>query len=255
MPNLTLMEEVVRAGAAEVMRHLEGAKRFAKGTLDFATEADLASERAMLGLLERAAPGVPRVFEESANLESVPPTCFVGDPLDGTIIASRGSKEWTVAVAFLDQGEPTLGAIYQPLTDTLVLAEKGNGCFINGTRVTLTPTGHGAPLVVGSDICYLFTPEIFAGSIMRLIAAQRVQILRSIGSAIAQGISFLRGEMDAFIAPAPCKIWDFAPTAAAVSAAGGLTLDAHGAPLVWNRIPMTALFATTQEVVEAVRLK
>lgn len=97
------------------------------------TEADLrAHEVIEAGLL---ALGLgPVVSEESIDLEAVQhaalaPRHWLVDPLDGTreFVARR---DWfTVNIALLELGIPTLGVVYAPAKEILYYAEKGHGAY------------------------------------------------------------------------------------------------------------------------------
>src|SRR5260221_602641 len=54
---------------------------------------------------------------------------FIIDPLDGTTNFISGIEYFAVSIACLQNGELLCGVTYNPVTDTLYIAEKGNGAF------------------------------------------------------------------------------------------------------------------------------
>src|SRR3954447_20774098 len=81
------------------------------------TEADLASERAIVAILGAAVPDIPIVSEETVPAEgfSSPASRFwCVDPLDGTkeFIARNG--EFSVLIALIEHGRPVLGVVHGP---------------------------------------------------------------------------------------------------------------------------------------------
>jgi len=78
---------------------------------------------------------------------------WVVDPLDGTNNFAAGYPSFASAVAVCKRGEPLAAAIYEPLVDTLYVAERDGGATYNGEPLSATaslPLDHGTvALVVG----------------------------------------------------------------------------------------------------------
>jgi myo-inositol-1(or 4)-monophosphatase len=60
------------------------------------------------------------------------------DPIDGSSNFSRGIPHFAVCVAFLENGIPTAGAVYNPVTNELFSFKKGGGSFLNGKKITVS---------------------------------------------------------------------------------------------------------------------
>jgi 3'(2'), 5'-bisphosphate nucleotidase len=54
---------------------------------------------------------------------------WIVDPLDGTKEFIKRNGEFTVNIALAEEGTPTMGVIYVPVTDTLYLGDKTKGAF------------------------------------------------------------------------------------------------------------------------------
>lgn len=97
------------------------------------TDADLASNQYIAEHLAILDPRIPIISEEtkSADYETRKawPRFWLVDPLDGTKEFVKGSDEFTVNIALIDNGEPTIGVIYVPARDLLYYAEKGRGSW------------------------------------------------------------------------------------------------------------------------------
>ncbi len=63
---------------------------------------------------------------------------WVVDPLDGTNNFASGYPKFATAAAVLYEDEPVVSAIYEPLTDSLYLAQRGAGATLNGQALTAT---------------------------------------------------------------------------------------------------------------------
>ncbi|KAF0116581.1 MAG: 3'(2') 5'-bisphosphate nucleotidase [Rhodobacteraceae bacterium] len=87
----------------------------AKGDASPVTEADEAADAVISAGLRAAFPDVPLITEEQAESHAQSAsTFFIVDPLDGTkeFIQRRG--DFTVNIAYVQDGIPTLGVVYAP---------------------------------------------------------------------------------------------------------------------------------------------
>ena len=86
-------------------------------------------------------PGAQAGFlaEESAEDLSLPDTCWIIDPVDGTTNFAHGLPALTVtSVAYRLNGEIVLGIVNAPLLRECFIAEKGKGAWRNGERVSVS---------------------------------------------------------------------------------------------------------------------
>jgi len=78
---------------------------------------------------------------------------WVVDPLDGTNNFASGYPKFASAVAVLYNSEPIVCAIYEPLVDSLYVAERGGGATLDGEPLVADselPLEHGTvALVIG----------------------------------------------------------------------------------------------------------
>lgn len=94
------------------------------------TKADLEVSAFLVQNLEKF--GYPVVSEEGDLHEGCQTPYFLVDPIDGTKHFVKGSKDYAVLVAFLENQQPVLGSIYSPAEKRLYWAHKGHGAFLNG---------------------------------------------------------------------------------------------------------------------------
>src|SRR5262249_37662425 len=82
------------------------------------TAADHASEAIILEALREATPDIPIVAEEQISAGHVPGDLgdrfYLVDPLDGTREFVNRRGDFTVNIALIEHGEPTLGVVYAP---------------------------------------------------------------------------------------------------------------------------------------------
>lgn len=60
---------------------------------------------------------------------------WVCDPVDGTAMYARGIPVSVFSLALVYDGNPVLGVIYDPFTDNLYTATKGNGAYKNNKKI------------------------------------------------------------------------------------------------------------------------
>lgn len=109
------------------------------------TPTDVAVEKKLQELL--ASIGVPVFGEESGyDDKNLPEACWLIDPIDGTKNFIAHSPTFTSMAVLIKNGEALAAVIYNPSTDDMFTAIKGEGAFKNSTRLHLatTPMAHVA---------------------------------------------------------------------------------------------------------------
>ncbi|MFC5522184.1 inositol monophosphatase family protein [Polaromonas jejuensis] len=105
-----------------------------KGVQDFVSEADQTTERLIRDELARQHPEDGFLGEETGSClhgQGV----WVVDPIDGTNNYLRQHRHWCVSIAYVVDGEPLLGVIYDPSNDELFSALIGQGAYLNDCRL------------------------------------------------------------------------------------------------------------------------
>jgi hypothetical protein len=82
---------------------------------------------------------------------------WIIDPIDGTANYARGLPHYCVSIGYLEQGVPTLGAIYDPSHDWLYAAARGR----NGLAGAAIPACWGCGDVGGISTVSLFNSLLF----------------------------------------------------------------------------------------------
>lgn len=119
-----------RAGAA-VVRAAYGAPvtRHAKCGTDFATDADLDAERAILGVIAAARPDDAQVGEESGRGGGPGVRTWLVDPLCGTLNFAAQTPLVAVNVALVEDGVTLACVCADPIADELFWAD-ARGAFV-----------------------------------------------------------------------------------------------------------------------------
>jgi myo-inositol-1(or 4)-monophosphatase len=102
-----------------------------KGTIDLVTEADLASEKAIVEIIHTAFPNHSIVAEESGSFQGNPDYCWFIDPLDGTTNYAHNLGLFAVSIAFFYQNEAFVGIVFNPTSEEFFTATKDQGAQLN----------------------------------------------------------------------------------------------------------------------------
>ena len=200
------------------------------------TAADLAAHRCIVEGLERLAPGIPVLSEESAHevptlLRRQWPVLWLVDPLDGTREFVKRNGEFTVNIALIEHGAPVLGVVQAPVTGALWHGQRGRGAFRRDgedERAIRVREPATAPLCVAASRSHRDgRTEAFM---------QRMGEIAPVG--VGSSLKFCRlaeGSMDVYPRFGPTSEWDTAAGQAVLEAAGGAVFDPRGRPLTYNQ--------------------
>ena len=107
------------------------------------SDADRESERLIRARLREILPEVPLIAEESFDPQQcrqAPDRFLLVDPLDGTREFISRNGEFTVNIALIENGQPTIGCVYAPACEAMYIA--GADAF----HATLSPGATLPPL-------------------------------------------------------------------------------------------------------------
>lgn len=198
------------------------------------TAADMASHHLIVDGLKALTPDVPVLSEESASIPWAQRRAWsrywLVDPLDGTREFVKKNGEFTVNIALIESGVPTIGIVYAPALDELHYGIRGVGAFVcdGGSRVPIaTRRPASSPLHVAASRSHLDTRS--AGAIERM---GEVELL-GMGSSL-KFCRMAESRLDVYPRFAPTSEWDTAAGQCVLEAAGGVVLTLDGNALAYN---------------------
>ncbi len=205
-----------------------------KGTSDFVTEVDRYVEEFVVSRLEKLTPGVEVVAEETHchwGEGSVPPTCWILDPLDGTRNFIRGYARFVVSLALRIEGEMVMGIIYDPMTADLFHGVKSEGAWHNDRPLVLSsaPDPSRWTVSLGMPFKAVKCVEGFIGLYRALFT--KGTAIRHTGSAALDLAYTAAGIFDGTLGLAMAP-WDVAAGLILVEEAGGRTVFLEDHPLL-----------------------
>jgi myo-inositol-1(or 4)-monophosphatase len=220
--------DAARSGGA-VLRQRWGQPRTVdkKGIIDLVTDADRASEAAVLARLAASFPGAAVLAEESGRSGGGGALRFIVDPLDGTTNYAHGLPHFAVTVAAEDERGLAAGATYDPLRDELFLAHRGGGATLNGAAIASS----GCEALIDALLVTGFPYDIHLDHRRALDLFEafltRVRGVRRFGSAALDLAYVACGRFDGFWEP-KLKPWDLAAGLLIAREAGALATDLEG---------------------------
>jgi myo-inositol-1(or 4)-monophosphatase len=193
---------------------------------DLVSEADLASEKLIRGLLAQARPDDGYIGEEQAATTGTSGLDWIVDPLDGTINYLYGIPQWSVSIAVRDAHGTLAGAVLDPARDELFTATRDGEALL--ARGAQTIHLHGGPArelsdaLVASGLAYDATVRAAQGPILARLGAT-VRDIRRFGSAALDLCWTAAGRYDAYF-ERTVRPWDIAAGVLVCQRAG---LDVH----------------------------
>jgi myo-inositol-1(or 4)-monophosphatase len=223
--NLQLLEDAVRA-AGDIARKFYGGdyKRWSKEGGSPVTEADLAVNSYLCETLTAARPDYGWLSEESTDdpARLSRRDVFVVDPIDGTIAFLKNRPHFTICAAVVTDGIPACGAIYNPISEELYTARRGQGARRNGKAIHVgNRTGLEGCAMLGDSTQLTQAPWPPMHVENRNSVAYRVMLVAD-------------ASMDASVSLTAKRDWDLAAADVILHEAGGLLTDARGKSLRYN---------------------
>lgn len=192
------------------------------------TTADLEVNRILAEMRQQHFPDDGWLSEESPDdqLRLAKRRLWIIDPIDGTKAFVNRIPEFCISVGLIEDNRPLLGAIFNPSTDELFTAVRGQGLCLNGELLRPSRPPDGPPLVTVSP------REFGNGRWSGLDTLVRCRPMLSIAYALSQVAA---GRVHGTLTIEPENEWDLAAGVLLVEESGGRVADAEGRPFIFNQ--------------------
>ena len=118
---------------------LENLQVSSKGPGDFVSSADKRTEKTLIEELQKAHPDYGIITEETGIInKSNIKNRWIIDPIDGTMNFLNGIPQFAISIAYEKDNEIICGVIFNPITNEMFCAEKGNGAYLNNSRIRVS---------------------------------------------------------------------------------------------------------------------
>jgi histidinol-phosphatase len=189
------------------------------------TEADLAAENAIRGILRERFPDYGFYGEESPAQGLDAPNLWLVDPIDGTKSFVRDCPFFSTQIALMRAGRLVLGVSCASAYGELAWAEEGAGAFLDGQRIRVGAIDRLASAILSTGNLQSLAASPAAWSRFGSLVG-RVNRLRGYGDFLHYHL-LARGSLDAVI-ESDVNILDIAALAVIVREAGGVFTDLAG---------------------------
>jgi myo-inositol-1(or 4)-monophosphatase len=217
-----------RLGGQRAMEEIKYIKTSVKNDNELVTQADAHCQQIIIDRIKENYPDHGFLAEEGSDgtifkqaPRSAEPFWWVIDPIDGTNNFAHRMLLFTVSIAVMHDGRPIVGVIFDPATDSMYTAVKGQIAQLNGRHITAGEEPISKFESIGLDSHFYEGVPDWACRIMQLTR------FRNYGTTALHMAYVASGGLIATIVNQP-KLWDIAAGAVIVEAAGALVTDRTG---------------------------
>ena len=222
-----------------------------KSAFDLVTEVDVNIEKYLTDAILTAFPGDQVHAEEMNSTQEITGRTWIIDPIDGTNNFAHDIPTFGIQCCLFDGDAPRMAVIWLPCQDEMYTAIEGQGCYLNGKKVTVnkTFTADTAVISVGD----------FTHKSDRLAALQykavgylypRVAKLRMYGAASVDYAWFVSGRLAATVFTTR-NLWDIAPGILLSQEAGAIIMGLDGKPYDYSKEGV--MLAANEEIADLMR--
>ena len=223
-PQINLITRACMKASRSLIRdfgEIENLQVSSKGPGDFVTSADKRTEKIILEELQKAHPEYGIVTEETGVINKLNnKNRWIIDPIDGTMNFLNGIPQFAISIGYEEEGEIKCGVIFNPIMNEIFCAEKGNGAYLNNSRIRVSNKKKikDALLVTGGPkVASKIKDKIFSEYIN---VSKNVSNVRKFGSAALDMAYVACGRFDGYW-QRELNYWDIAAGIVILKEAGG----------------------------------
>ncbi len=227
---ITAVGELLAQAAREIVlprfRSLQASEVSEKSPGEIVTVVDRAVEAMLIPRLMALLPdsrvvGEEGVSDNPALLDGLDRgDVWLVDPIDGTSNFVAGREDFGIMVALLRDGTTRMSWIQFPLTSALAIAELGEGAYLDGSRLRLSPRAPQRPLALQGVVKTGFMPEPLRSQVDGRAARHIAECVPGTQSAAGDYLAYVNGAPD-FGLYWRMLPWDHAPGTLLLTEAGG----------------------------------
>jgi myo-inositol-1(or 4)-monophosphatase len=141
-PHINLITRACMKASRSLIRdfgEIEHLQVSSKGPGDFVSSADKRTEKIIIEELQKAHPEYGIITEETGIInKSNIKNRWIIDPIDGTTNFLNGIPQFAISIAYEENNEIMCGIIFDPIKNEMFAAEKGNGAYLNNSRIRVS---------------------------------------------------------------------------------------------------------------------
>lgn len=230
------------------------------------TQTDIEVGKLLVDLLQKEFPTYNVIDEETGVFDKNSEFTWVIDPIDGTSNYAVGVPNYGTMIGLLKDDKPIAGGISLPFYHEICIAEKSQGAFCNGEKLSVTKEKDLLSVLVAYQIDgHQENPDFTRkeGKVFAEIALN-IRNLRNSGTVCFDGIMVAKGKYGAYLIQTG-KLWDVVALNVIIEESGGIYTQYNGKPTNYvNAMQRTkenfgccastpALHAQLQKVIHSVK--
>lgn len=211
---------------ARSMDRLDQLNISVKSNNDFVSEVDQNAEQEIIYTIRKAYPDHGILAEESGS-HAGNDYLWIIDPLDGTTNYLHGFPQFAVSIALQHKGRLEQAVVYDPVSQELFTASRGDGARLNDRRIRVSPHNDLEGALLGTG--FPFKQQQHLDTYMETFKAlfPMTAGIRRAGSAALDLAYVASGRLDGFW-EIGLNRWDMAAGVLIIQEAGGLVSDFSG---------------------------
>ena len=223
-PQMNLITRACMKASKPLIRdfgEIENLQVSSKGPGDFVTSADKRTEKILIEELQKAHPEYGIITEETGIInKSNTKNRWIIDPIDGTFNFMNGIPQFAISVGYEEENEMKCGVIFNPIMNEMFCAEKGNGAYLNNSRIRVSNKKKI------KDCCIVTGGPKGASKIKEKIFSEYINVsnnvsnVRKFGSAALDMAYVACGRFDGYW-QRELNVWDIAAGVIILKEAGG----------------------------------
>ena len=223
-PQINLITKACMKASRSLIRdfgEIENLQVSSKGPGDFVTSADKRTEKIIIEELQKAHPDYGIITEETGVInKSNTKNRWIIDPIDGTFNFMNGIPQFAISVGYEEENEIKCGVIFNPIMNEMFCAEKGNGAYLNNSRIRVSKKNKIKDALIvtgGPKVSSKIKEKIFSEYIN---VSNNVSNVRKFGSAALDVAYVACGRFDGYW-QRELNYWDIAAGIIILKEAGG----------------------------------
>ncbi len=141
-PHINIIIKACMKASRSLIRdfgEIENLQVSSKGPGDFVSSADKRTEKIIINELQKAHPEYGILTEETGVInKSNLKNRWIIDPIDGTMNFLNGVPQFAISIGYEENNEIKSGVIFNPIMNEMFAAEKGNGAYLNNSRIRVS---------------------------------------------------------------------------------------------------------------------
>lgn len=217
-----------RLGGQRAMEEINFIKASMKSSTEMVTQADTRCQQIIIDRIKENYPDHGFIAEEGSGgrLFKQPPRAaepiwWIIDPIDGTNNFAHRILLFAISIAVMHQGQPVVGAIFDPATESMFTAVKDGEAQLNGRRINASEEKITEFSSIALDSHFGAAVPAWA---QQLILKTR---FRNLGTTALHLAYVAKGSFIAAVQNQP-KLWDIAAGALIAETAGAVVTDFQG---------------------------